>query len=162
MPNIALDGMGAGYIGTYASKILLEPMFHSDDIMRNYTVAKITMDCDFNPTLNPLEKVKEEYIYTSNIEVTTSNIIVENSNNDTSNYDINISNVIVTSNLENCLDSNNELIYEIQYDENLNIIYEEDYEIKYITLEGLIIPKDEYNSNIDYKIAFVGCTYHCG
>ena len=27
MANVALDGMGAGYQGTYASKILLEPMF---------------------------------------------------------------------------------------------------------------------------------------
>ena len=38
MANVALDGIGAGYKGTYASKILLEPMFHSDDIMRNYTI----------------------------------------------------------------------------------------------------------------------------
>jgi len=38
MANIALDGLGANYQGTYASKILLEPMFRSDDIMRNYTV----------------------------------------------------------------------------------------------------------------------------
>ena len=36
--DIALDGLGANYQGTYASKILLEPMFRSDDIMRNYTV----------------------------------------------------------------------------------------------------------------------------
>jgi hypothetical protein len=38
MANIALDGLGATYQGTYASKILLEPMFRSDDIMSNYTV----------------------------------------------------------------------------------------------------------------------------
>ena len=38
MANVALDGIGAGYLGTYASKILLEPMFHSDDIMSNYTI----------------------------------------------------------------------------------------------------------------------------
>ena len=38
MANIALDGLGASYQGTYASQILLEPMFRSDDIMRNYTV----------------------------------------------------------------------------------------------------------------------------
>ena len=38
MANIALDGLGATYQGTYASQILLEPMFRSDDIMRNYTV----------------------------------------------------------------------------------------------------------------------------
>lgn len=38
MANIALDGLGANYQGQYASKILLEPMFRSDDIMSNYTV----------------------------------------------------------------------------------------------------------------------------
>ena len=38
MANIALDGLGATYQGTYASQILLEPMFRSDDIMRNYTI----------------------------------------------------------------------------------------------------------------------------
>ena len=36
--DIAQNGIAAGYNGTYASKILLEPMFHSDDIMRNYTI----------------------------------------------------------------------------------------------------------------------------
>ena len=36
MANIALDGLGATYQGT--SQILLEPMFRSDDIMRNYTI----------------------------------------------------------------------------------------------------------------------------
>ena len=29
-----------------------------DDILHNYTVAKITMDCDFNPVLQPIQKVK--------------------------------------------------------------------------------------------------------
>ena len=38
MANIALDGLGANYKGTYASKILLEPMFSGDDIMRHYTI----------------------------------------------------------------------------------------------------------------------------
>ena len=37
--DIANNGLAAGtYSGTYASNILLEPMFRSDDIMRNYTI----------------------------------------------------------------------------------------------------------------------------
>jgi hypothetical protein len=36
--DVALNNLGANYQGTYASQILLEPMFRSDDIMRNYTV----------------------------------------------------------------------------------------------------------------------------
>jgi hypothetical protein len=31
-----------------------------DDILHNYTVAKITMDCDFNPQEVPLQVIKEE------------------------------------------------------------------------------------------------------
>jgi len=38
MANLADNGLGGLYTGTYASNILLEPMFRSDDIMRNYTV----------------------------------------------------------------------------------------------------------------------------
>jgi len=38
MANVALNGIGLAYNGTYASGILLEPMFTSDDIMSNYTI----------------------------------------------------------------------------------------------------------------------------
>ena len=39
MANVALQGGGmTAYNGTYASKILLEPMFHSDSISGNYTI----------------------------------------------------------------------------------------------------------------------------
>lgn len=38
MADLATNGLGGLYVGTYASNILLEPMFRSDDIMRNYTV----------------------------------------------------------------------------------------------------------------------------
>lgn len=37
MANVALKG-ALSFEGTNASKYLLEPMFHSDDIMRNYTI----------------------------------------------------------------------------------------------------------------------------
>lgn len=36
--DIADNGLGGLYVGSYASNILLEPMFRSDDIMRNYTI----------------------------------------------------------------------------------------------------------------------------
>ena len=38
MANVALNGITLAYNGTYASGILLEPMFTSDDIMSNYTI----------------------------------------------------------------------------------------------------------------------------
>jgi len=116
-------------------------MKQDDDILHNYTIAKVTMNCDFNPKYEALLILKEELIYTSNI---------------------NVSNVTVTSNLENVLDSNGDLIYVEQRDENSNVIYDYEYEMKYIKLDGSIIQKDMYNSNVDYRIAFVGCIYLCG
>ena len=105
-------------------------MKQDDDILHNYTVAKITMDCDFNPQYIPIEKMKNN----------TSNII---------------------------LDDNDNIIYEYEYDEQNNIKYDYEYETKYIRLNGDIIDKltydNELSSNLPvYKMAFVGCTYHCG
>jgi hypothetical protein len=163
-------------------------MRQNSEFLANYTVAKATCSVDFNNIQSyPLEKVKQEYIYTSNIKVEESNIEIieplsnlayysnvdENSNMViTSNYEfssnviktetINVSNLVITSNLENCLDSNDDLIYQIQYDEYSNIIYEPEYEIKYIKLDGTIIDYDQYDSNVDFIMAFIGCTYHCG
>ncbi len=105
-------------------------MKQDDDILHNYTVAKITMDCDFNPQYIPIEKMKNN----------TSNII---------------------------LDDNDNIIYEYEYDEQNNIKYDYEYETKYIRLNGDIIDKLTYDNSLSsnlpvYKMAFVGCTYHCG
>ena len=35
-------------------------MKQDDDLLHNYTVAKITMDCDFNPPDNPVQKIKKK------------------------------------------------------------------------------------------------------
>ena len=166
-------------------------MKQDDDILYNYTVAKITMDCDFNPKYLPLERM---ITYTSNvfdssikversIELTsnmifTSNVIVSNYDNNsilTSNIQYS-SNITYTSNYDtygkyveeifNYVDENNELIYETVYDANSNIIYEPEYEMKYIYLDGTITTKDNWElnniTNNIYRMALCGCTYHCG
>lgn len=106
-------------------------MKQDDDILHNYTVAKITMDCDFNPQYIPVQKMKID---------NNSNII---------------------------FDENNDFIYENVYDENNNIKYDYEYEIKYIRLNGDIIDKKTYETDLSsnlpfYKMSFVGYTYHCG
>ena len=35
-------------------------MKQNDDLLHNYIVAKITMDCDFNPQLIPVEIIKQD------------------------------------------------------------------------------------------------------
>ena len=66
MANVAIDGIAAGggatYNGTYASKILLEPMFHSDDIMRNYTIypnVKYKQNIVMAPSLSSITAVND-------------------------------------------------------------------------------------------------------
>ena len=60
MANVALDGIGLAYNGTYASKILLEPMFTSDDIMSNYTIypaVKYKQNITMAPSLSGITAV---------------------------------------------------------------------------------------------------------
>jgi hypothetical protein len=112
-------------------------MKQDDDLLHNYTVAKITMDCDFNPEYIPVQVIKQ----------------VE--------YTINSSNV-ATSNM---IDENGDPVYEYKLDENSNIVYDYEYDMKYIKLDGTIVSKDYYEINCEiekiYKMAFVGCSYKC-
>ena len=114
-------------------------MKQDDDLLHNYTVGKITMDCDFNPEYVEVKRIKTEK---------ESLMFKDNKDN--------------KDNLES-----SELIEELVYDDDNNIMYEYRYMLKYIRLNGDIIDKLTYeielSSNLEvYKMAFVGCTYHCG
>jgi len=152
-------------------------MRQNDDLLHNYTVAKITMDCDFNPEFKELKIISK---YTSNVYHThydlglkeysiniTSNILftsnIYNNNielNQPNIYNSNIdfySNITYTSNYYDYgtyidktfikFDENKNPIYENVYDINYNIIYEPEYEMKYIYLDGTITTKDDWELN---------------
>ncbi|WP_396189976.1 hypothetical protein, partial [Flavobacterium sp.] len=138
-------------------------MKQDDDILRNYTVAKITMSCDFEPQLIPVEVIKQEEYVEYNTSNVTSNIewYDYNSSNMTSSnieYIINVPNVMTS----NVIDIYGEPVYEYKLDETSNIVYDYEYDMKYIKLDGEIVDKDYYlnNSNV-YRMAFVGCAYKC-
>ena len=83
--DIAQNGIAAGYNGTYASKILLEPMFHSDDIMRNYTIypnVKYKQTIIMAPTLRSITALNTGCIANTclgtQFEVASKSIMVEN------------------------------------------------------------------------------------
>ena len=62
MANVALNTIGLAYNGTYASGILLEPMFTSDDIMSNYTIypsVKYKQNITMAPSLSGITAVNE-------------------------------------------------------------------------------------------------------
>ena len=83
--DIAQNGLGAAYNGTYASKILLEPMFHSDDIMRNYTIypnVKFKQNILMAPSLKSITALNAgcsaNTCLGTTFEVTQKTITVEN------------------------------------------------------------------------------------
>ena len=99
-----------------------------DDFLHNYTVAKITMDCDFNPKYVPRPTILKD------------------------------------ENGENILDLYNQLQWTNEIDDSGNIVYEYEYNIRYINDKALDITYEEYIENLSnsYIAAYVGCTYHCG
>jgi hypothetical protein len=146
-----------------------------DDILHNYTVAKITMDCDFNPQTQPKKIIKKELANVDYwIDYATSEIKQEeyetlpenereihedkyykiykreiqkiNPENDRYVHEVH-------EELVNVLDEHGELQWEDHPSET-----EKAYKIRYLTADGQIT--DE--ANAVHIAAFVGCTYHCG
>ena len=120
-------------------------MKQDDDLLHNYTVAKITMDCDFNPPIVPIQKIKKiqgikRYWRSSSGEETTE---------EKEGFD----ELIEREELVNDLDEHGQIQWEDHPTET-----EKAYKIRYLDTDGNIT--DE--TNAVHKAAFVGCTYHCG
>lgn len=86
MANVASNGIGLAYNGTYASGILLEPMFTSDDIMSNYTIypaVKYKQNITMAPALTGITAVHSgcgsaNTCDPAGFNVTQKQIVVEN------------------------------------------------------------------------------------
>ena len=120
-------------------------MKQDDDLLHNYTVAKITMDCDFNPLIVPIQKIKKiqaikRYWRSPSGEETTE---------EKEGFD----ELIEREELVNDLDEHGQIQWEDHPTET-----EKAYKIRYLDADGNIT--DE--ANAVHKAAFVGCTYHCG
>ena len=83
--DIAQNGLGAAYVGTYASKILLEPMFNSDNIYNNYTIypnVKYKQNVMMAPSLKGITALNDgcgaNDCAGNTFEVTQKTITVEN------------------------------------------------------------------------------------
>ena len=108
------------------------------EFLANYTVAKITMDCDFNPQLQPKEVILKE-------------AAVDNSGNTIYN---------------NVLDANGEIQWTPELDSDGNAVQEYPYNMRYLDLHGNRLTLEECNTKLNneeqvYLAAYVGCTYHC-
>jgi len=142
------------------------------DSLKNYTVAKITMDCDFDPVTQPVQIIRKElsnvnyWVKTTYENVTEeeySNLIDENrqiidgvyqkitkeeSKTEQEGYELEVRQELV-----NILDEHGQIQWEDHPTET-----EKAYKIRYLDANGNIT--DE--TNAVHKAAFVGCTYHCG
>ena len=122
-----------------------------DDILHNFTVAKITMDCDFTGSNVAVQTIKREE--------TGTRIITEDAWNQLVEYDrySNVEDEITTyyqiQRGGNVLDDNGQL----QFEDKTGAT-EEPYERRFLTTDGT--QTDE--ANAVHIAAFVGCTYHCG
>lgn len=135
-------------------------MKQDSEFLANYTVAKITMNCDFQATPRVKYRIKTE--------------------RKTVNYYRHEESFLKESDYKK-LEPDTQSKYTLeQYDENVNILDEygqlqwEDsgetetpYKVRYLLPDGTQISEEEYTtktlSNEEvYIAAFVGCTYHCG
>lgn len=147
------------------------------EFLANYTVAKITMNCDFHPKLQYKKRIiMREVDFTSmdpsgNYYDVSGNALIytkqlneypEPKNPISNDYHVILdnSNNLVSAK-QNILDSNNE----IQWEDTEEQEYQ--YNLRYIDISGNILSKAQYdeaiiNNEDVYIAAFVGCTYHCG
>jgi hypothetical protein len=144
----------------------------TDDVLHNFTVAKITMDCDFEPVTQPIQIIRKEmgdvnyWVKTTYENVTEeeySNLVDENrqivdgvyqkitkeeSETEQEGWELEVRQELV-----NALDEHGQIQWEDHPTET-----EKAYKIRYLDASG--VETDEENAV--HIAAFVGCTYHCG
>jgi len=115
-------------------------MKQSDDLLHNYTVAKLTCDCDFSLTKIVKQKLK---VTSTTINNVTTTAIDYDSNGDVQ--------------YENDLDNSN----------NQQMVYK--YDTRFLDSNGnqLSGGESDYTTRLGngesvYIACFLGCTYHCG
>lgn len=129
-------------------------MKQDDQFLANYTVAKITMNCNFDPQDLPIQYiVQQEKVVTKYLDI--KNNIVSTEEESHSSYE--------TNELVNVLDENGQ----IQWENDPSGATEKAYKTRYLLPDGTQISEEEYTTRAlaDEKVyiaAFVGCTYHCG
>jgi hypothetical protein len=135
-------------------------MKQDDDLLHNYTVAKITMDCDFSDTSLDYETLTVEeqdlkYYRLGDIVLTEDRY-----------YDL-------PEEEKKKYSEFTDKEYVVQRDTNGYLKWKSEdekevaYKLRYLLPDGTLLSKDEYNECLSngmtaYIAAFVGCTYHCG
>ena len=148
------------------------------EFLANYTVAKITMDCDFTASNVAVQAIKKvETLKTVTQDVWEGLSDYDRSSNTETQY-INESNVVLSVEEYESLapeeqntysETTIQTYYQIQRGENIldehGMLQWEDtgatepgYELRYLDASG----QQTDEANCVHRAAFVGCTYHCG
>jgi hypothetical protein len=129
-------------------------MKQDEIFLANFTVAKITQDCDFIQSQVPKKKILTE---SQEVTETKQVPILENG---VPNGDLQTITETITKEV-NVLDANG-FVQFVDSGETEN-----KYILRYLLSDGTQITESEYNTKLAnnetvYLAAFVGCTYHCG
>jgi len=166
--NILIDSFNNEIFIPYI-KINIKFDFYNIDVNNIYinNISNIKYDFDtsyinINNTSNNV--CNSEIINSNNYNIINIVDIVDINNKSKILYNYNKNNNIYYN--VYLKDENDEYIYTNLLDDNGNIIYEYEYELKYINTNGEFINKETYDKNIleninVYKAAFIGCSYHC-
>ena len=148
-------------------------MKQDSECFMNYTVAKSTMDCDFNPLTQKKRRIVKELREVAAWVLCKYEEVSEQEYNDTpedkrkieddtfkiereyvSRHDPDNSEYTQETRIFefSVLDENNQLTWEDMDDSEL------EYKIRYLDANGNITTEE----NAAHKAAFIGCTYHCG
>ena len=127
----------------------------NDDLLHNYTVAKITCDCNFSLTKIVKQKLK------------TIKVMVDEVREKISDDEEDSTETVQVEKQEIVYDDNGDVQYEDDLDENgqQQMVYE--YETRFLDATGNQLDESDYNTRKTngedvYIACFVGCTYHCG
>ncbi len=134
-----------------------------DDLLHNFTVAKITCDCNFSlmkQNQKQIKTIQKERIVDDILKDESGNIILDASGNETI-----IQKTITEQEL--VFDNSGNVIIEDKQDLSGNSIEDYPYDIRFLLPDGSIISEEEYltlksNNETCYIAYFVGVTYHCG
>ena len=150
----------------------------SGEFLANYTVAKVTMDCDFTGSNVAVRAPKKVETLMTVTEDVWSNLTAYNRSSTTETQYINEENVVLdeeqwskltTEEQNTYSDTTLTTYYQIKrggnlLDEKGSIQWEDTdrmkpgYKVRYLDASGV----ETDQANVVYTAAFVGCTYHCG
>ena len=141
-------------IGDYISSSIITGygQKQNDDLLHNYTVAKITCNCEFSL----VKQIKQKLITISNENYTNEEYVQIGQAKDIDHKQYIL------------YDDNGNIQYEDDLDTSGNQIYEYKFDTRFLDASANILSGEEdYLARLNagenvYIACFVGCTYHCG